>query len=113
MEEKSIAVVVKARNAEGIDVAESCKGVYFSTILGEMFAYLPGTPRDQFSAPVMLEFLDKPAEVCFTLLTWPGREPVPDGTFGGSAFFMESTYAESEGSLKRNRILKSGGRKFK
>lgn len=113
VEEKSVVIVVKAWNSKGISVTESCKGVYSSTLLGEMFAYCPETPHDAYSEPVNLEFGEAPTKVSFELLTWPGREPVGDGMFGGSALFVESYDAAAKGVLTRNRILKSEGRKFR
>lgn len=111
--EKSVAIIVRAWKADGASVTESCKGVHYSAALGEMFAYCPGTPREAFSGPVNLEFVDEPAEVSFELLTWPGREPVAAGVFASSAFFVESAYTTSEGALMRTRILKGGGHKFR
>ncbi|WP_144670850.1 hypothetical protein [Arthrobacter sp. U41] len=113
VEEKSVAIVVKAWNAEGNSVTDSCKGVYYSTILGEMFAYYPGTPDDAYSEPLTLEFVEAPTEVSFELLTWPGREPVGKAMFGGSALFVESYDVASKGLSTRNRILNGGGHKFR
>lgn len=112
LEEKSVAIVVKAWNGEGISVTDSCKGVYFSAVLGEMFAYCPGTARDAYSQPVTLEFGEEPTGVSFELLTWPGREPVGESIFGGSAVFVESYDPASKGVLTRSRILNGGGVKF-
>ncbi|MDD1477216.1 hypothetical protein [Arthrobacter sp. H16F315] len=113
VEEKSVAIVVKAWNAEGISVTDSCKGAYFSTALGEMFAYYPETGRDTYSSPVTLEFAEAPTEVSFELLTWPGREPVGNDMFGGSTLFVESYDAASKGTVTRSRIFNSGGHKFR
>ncbi|MFZ3454795.1 hypothetical protein [Arthrobacter sp. 7Tela_A1] len=112
VKDKSVAIVVRAWDAEGISVIDSCKGVYFSNALQERFAYCPETPSGEFSKPVNLEFDLPAAEVTFQLFAWPGSEPVPADIFGGSLLFVESSGSAFEYASSRTRILTSEGRKI-